>query len=59
MPTGKLRREWNKFFGEISHRYSKFFTNINCAIYMSEAAFEYKQINALKIYKDRIKKGNN
>jgi hypothetical protein len=26
---------------------------------MSEAAFEYKQINALKIYKDRIKKGNN
>lgn len=47
MPNCGEKTAWNDFFNEISNTYSKYFSNINAGIFLSQLFFEYKQIAAL------------
>lgn len=45
MPSGAKRAEWFRFFGKLSEKNNDIFNNINAGIYLSQTAFEFKQID--------------
>lgn len=50
MPTGPERAEFKNFFGKLSAKHLSLFSNINAAIYQSQAFFEDKQRSAIQSY---------
>lgn len=52
MPSCEARKEWNKFFGQLSRKHGDLFKTINAGIYMAQAFFENKQRSAIKYYID-------
>ncbi|MFS0601124.1 hypothetical protein [Peribacillus frigoritolerans] len=54
MPNSPSKDDWRRFFNKLSNKHHKLFKNINAGIYSSQYFFEYKQIDALFIYMNRI-----
>ena len=54
MPSCTEKAEWWKFFNKLSNRYHDLFKNINAGIYATQYFFEFKQIEALTKYMERI-----
>jgi hypothetical protein len=52
MPNISLRNEWEKFFNDISTKYSEQFSTVNSFIYLSETTFEWKQVSILDEYRN-------
>lgn len=53
MPTCEARKQWNKFFGQLSRRHGDLFKKINAGIYMSQTFFENKQRSAIKCFVEK------
>lgn len=52
MPSCDARKQWNKFFGQLSRKHGDLFKSINAGIYMTQVFFENKQRSAIKNYVD-------
>lgn len=46
-PIGETKKDWDKFFSNISKTYSDFFTKITGCVYLSEECFRLYQENSL------------
>lgn len=51
MPNIQIRNDWEKFFNDISSRYSDYFKSINCCIYLSDVIYEWKQASLIKAHR--------
>jgi hypothetical protein len=54
MPACNEKRNWYAFFNRLSNKYYKLFKNINAGIYLSQHFFEFKQVETLEIYMERM-----
>ncbi|MEH7442066.1 hypothetical protein V7201_06965 [Bacillus sp. JJ1122] len=54
MPNCPQRKEWWTFFNKLSNKHHKLFKNINAGIYATQYFFEFKQIEGLDKYMNRI-----
>ena len=46
-PIGETKKDWDKFFSDITKKYSDFFTRITGCVYLSEECFRLYQENSL------------
>jgi hypothetical protein len=54
MPNCSERKEWWAFFNILSNKHHNLFKNINAGIYATQYFFEFKQIEGLDKYMNRI-----
>jgi len=54
MPTCEEKANWQAFFNKLSGEYYKLFKNINAGIYATQYFFEFKQIESLSIYMEKL-----
>ncbi|WP_411735613.1 hypothetical protein [Paenibacillus sp. M2] len=54
MPQCNEKQEWWNFFNKLSNQHHGLFKNINAGIYATQYFFEFKQIEALKKYMEKL-----
>ncbi|MBG9447291.1 hypothetical protein [Cytobacillus firmus] len=54
MPNCPEKSKWWAFFNKLSNKHNAIFKNINAGIYATQYFFEFKQIEGLKKYMERI-----